>query len=133
VNTLENIEELSRRWERKERKKKEEKWSCIAMLRSSMNHNGKFWNFWPNFIHLKIFFFLFSRLSLLNLFLLFMCPFIHHWRKAMEEGYKISWLCICAILSSLFSHTISFIFFVHSDHFANIAEEWNQLPTIFNT
>lgn len=49
------------------------------------------------------FFSLFSRLSLLNLFLLFMCPFIHHWRNTQH------WLCICAILSSLLFHTqISF-------------------------
>lgn len=109
-NTLKNIEELSRLWGKK-RKEKERREMVLYrdVEKSSMNLNGKFWNFWPNFIHLKISFFfsLFSRLSLLNLFLLFMCPFIHHWRNTQH------WLCICAILSSLLFHTqISFFFFL---------------------
>ena len=115
---------------RERKEKKEEKWSCIAMLSSSMNFNGKFWNFWPNFIHLKIFFSS-SVVCLYSICFCFLCAPLY----TLKEGYEISWLCICAILSSLFLSLLphTFLSFLHSDHFANIAEEWNQLPTIFNT
>lgn len=86
VNTLKSIEKSweQKKYTRERKEKKEEKWSCIAMLRSSMNFNGKFWNFWPNFIHLKIFFFSLQSSVFIQFVFAFYVPIYTHWRKAIK-------------------------------------------------
>ena len=96
-------------WAKKEAKEEEKKWFYMLLTeyneKSSSTFNGKFWNFWPNFIHLKTFFFAESS-AFIIVFNLYFSP-----------DYMREYICKCVyVWSSLcsFFYIYSLSFFILS-------------------